>query len=335
MKQTVPDRSRLARYLMGELEEPEMEMVESYFEDQELFEELLEVEDELIEKFVCGKLSPSERKRFAGYLDRLPDGRERLKLAAALIEVADQEQEDASTNPSQADPAPLKPANVERVSLVESLLGLIKRQRPVFQFALAAVFVIAAGGALWLFIQNRQLSSINSQLREQLAEREQEQTALREKTGQLQQQAEATGTRLDQSEAELEQERQRRDEQAQEIASLRGLPSPVDEWALSPPEMRDALGAADTVVLRRGAKLVSIILPIKRGDQSGSYSAVLQTTEGDRVDERQRLPIISRKGGKAAVFRIDANKLDATGYKLTLIDPQGLAHDYYFNVTKR
>jgi hypothetical protein len=229
----------------------------------------------------------------------------------------------------------LKSASAGRVSLLKSLSGLIKRQRSVFQFALAALLVVAAGGVLWLFVHNRNLSSINSQLRAQLADRDREQAALREKSEQVQQQAEVSGTRLEQSEAELEQERQRVDEQAQEIARLRGLPSPVDEWALSPPDVREALGKADAVVLRRGARLVSIIIPIKSGDHVGSYSGVLQTTEGEQVDERQRLPVISRKGGRAAIFRVDADKFVATGYKLTLIDPRGLAHDYYFNVTKR
>jgi hypothetical protein len=334
MKQAVFDRSLLVKYLLGQLEEPELELVEGYFEDDKLFDELLEVEDELLERFVRGELAPSEQKQFASYLDKLPGGRERLKFAAALAQAVDRGQQEARTVTSEPGPALAKSGKTRFITLWQ-WLPLARRPHPVLQFSLVAGLVIAAVGGSWLVIHSRQLSTLNAQLRAQVAEREAMQATLQQKTEELQQQMKANAARLQQSEAELEQERQRGDEQAQEIAKLRGLPSPLDEWSLTPLESRAASDTPDSVVLRRGAKLISIAIPIESGDQRGTYRAVLQTTEGDRVLQQDRLPIMSRKTRKVAVLRIEAARLAATSYKLTLIDPEGLAHDYYFSITKR
>ena len=47
-------------------------MAEKYFVDEQFFEELLAVENELLDQYVSGRLAPEERKKFGEYLTRLP-----------------------------------------------------------------------------------------------------------------------------------------------------------------------------------------------------------------------------------------------------------------------
>ena len=57
-----------------------------YFVDEELFDELLDVENELLDGFVGGRLTPQDRKNFRAYLAHLPDGPTKLSTAYALRE---------------------------------------------------------------------------------------------------------------------------------------------------------------------------------------------------------------------------------------------------------
>lgn len=86
------DRAVLIKYLLGDLsEKKELEVAERYFEDDDLFEELLDVEDELLDKYARRKLTTKEQAGFKEYLDRLPDGRQKLEFAKFLMRViADQ-----------------------------------------------------------------------------------------------------------------------------------------------------------------------------------------------------------------------------------------------------
>lgn len=87
-----PDRAddlegvgELRAFLLGTLPDADAERVElSLLSDDALYESLLATEEELIDEYLCGALSPEEASRFLGYLNRLPDGRARIDLAKDL-----------------------------------------------------------------------------------------------------------------------------------------------------------------------------------------------------------------------------------------------------------
>src|SRR2546421_5762860 len=86
---------RLARqYLLGELSESEGAKVEEeFFEDDEAFERLNSVEDELIDAYTLGQLSSADRRRFEQRLMLSSAQRERVKFSRTLLRTASGAQE--------------------------------------------------------------------------------------------------------------------------------------------------------------------------------------------------------------------------------------------------
>ena len=85
MHETESQKTALRRYLVGSAPEDERERVEqALLADENLYEELLAIEDELIDQYVWGRLPEPERTSFIQYLSALPDHKERLEFAQAL-----------------------------------------------------------------------------------------------------------------------------------------------------------------------------------------------------------------------------------------------------------
>jgi len=85
MHETESQKTALRRYLLGSAPEDERESVEqALLADENLYEELLVIEDELIDQYVWGQLPEPGRTSFLQYLDALPDHKERLEFAQAL-----------------------------------------------------------------------------------------------------------------------------------------------------------------------------------------------------------------------------------------------------------
>jgi hypothetical protein len=85
MPPDVEDDVRLRRYLLGELPDEDRERLQAaYFADGELFVRLLGVEDDLIDAYVRGELTESERARFEQRFGRTARQRDRIKVARML-----------------------------------------------------------------------------------------------------------------------------------------------------------------------------------------------------------------------------------------------------------
>ena len=75
----------LRQYLLGSTPDGERERLEeALLADDGLYEELLATEEELIDEYVWGRLTESERVQFDRYLNTLPDSERRLGFASAL-----------------------------------------------------------------------------------------------------------------------------------------------------------------------------------------------------------------------------------------------------------
>src|SRR5512138_2442454 len=81
----------MTRYLFGELSEAEQaQLEEHYFTDAQTFNQLAQLETELIDDYARGRLSPPMRARFErAYLSN-PNRRARLKFSEALTTRLDQ-----------------------------------------------------------------------------------------------------------------------------------------------------------------------------------------------------------------------------------------------------
>jgi methionine-rich copper-binding protein CopC len=83
---TTPEvQSRLKQYLLGQLAEDSWEEVEkALLSDDDLFEELLIVEDELMDEYLSGKLSRNERSAFEQHFLNTAERYDQLKFARAF-----------------------------------------------------------------------------------------------------------------------------------------------------------------------------------------------------------------------------------------------------------
>lgn len=80
------DPKIITAYLLGELSEHEQEQLEArYFADDALFEQLLAIEDELIDRYARGEISGPERLRLERHFMKSPARRKRVRFAEALL----------------------------------------------------------------------------------------------------------------------------------------------------------------------------------------------------------------------------------------------------------
>jgi hypothetical protein len=78
-------RSRLERYLLGDVSDEErVEIEETYFADDEEFESLMEIHDDLVDSYARGLLTPEERERFERRYLISEAGVERVEFARTL-----------------------------------------------------------------------------------------------------------------------------------------------------------------------------------------------------------------------------------------------------------
>jgi negative regulator of sigma E activity len=333
MGKTLPDREMIVRYLLGEINDAEqLDMVEQYFENEELYNELLEVEARLLDEYASDRLEPDKKKRFAAYLNRLPDGKEKLAFANSLKQIVDEEV--APTNPDvvKRSTRPSGMVSAEAPPAFWQMVVAFLRRR-ASSVSVAVCLLAAVLGLVWLSINQGQISEHSQRLQEQLAQREAQDRELRAKLSEMERDLQDTRDRIDKLSGELNQERLKSEQQAQEIARLREQPSPFEVWTLT--ASRRVGGPPDEMTLRRGRKYVRIEVPIGAGEPQGSYSAVLQTTEAQQILEQRGLRAISGSRGKVVVWRVDADRFTGSVYKLTLVAPDGVTFEYYFRVTKR
>ena len=80
---------RYHRYLLGELPDQERDLLEAeYFSTEDGFQELRVAEDELVEAYVAGELSPDRRARFEERYLRNEADRRRVRHTALLQEAS-------------------------------------------------------------------------------------------------------------------------------------------------------------------------------------------------------------------------------------------------------
>jgi hypothetical protein len=139
------DQKTIRRYLLGELaEEGRRRFEESLLTSNELFEELLIVEDELVDEYAAGRLDERERERFEEHFLSTPDRLRKLRFARAFkrhIAVATARESPAST---ADDPRPS--------SWKRWLPTFLHTQNPILSFSLATALLLIPIAGLWLMI---------------------------------------------------------------------------------------------------------------------------------------------------------------------------------------
>lgn len=152
MKSQFETEQEIRQYLLGTLApEQAAEFEERLLINGELFEELLIAEDELIDQFLSGEVSASEREKIETHFLRAPERRQQMSFAGTLKRYVSangpQTLEDtgaggqAPAESAAGGPAPRKK---------RSLLLLLFPRNPALAFSLAGALVLVIVGGVWL-----------------------------------------------------------------------------------------------------------------------------------------------------------------------------------------
>lgn len=295
----------MKRYLLGELsEEEQAALEETYFNDRNVFNQVLQVESELVDAYARGQLSTQMREQFERSYLKHPSRRKRVEFARALTTRID-EKETAVTKSTQPD---------SHISWNQKVLTAIVGPRPAWRFALALVILmIALAGVWWWRQQQREAAQVQAQRQEQ-QRREREQTP---------QQHTVTP---------------KQEERVAQAPPATSQPSPGSNTNPTPSIVSLALivgavrsaegGQTPTLVIPHDTTQAEILLDLK-DDNYPRYRVSLQKIGGPQIFTQTNIRPRSTKAGARFVFKVPAKQLTSGEYALTLsgLTPQAEVDD--------
>ena len=310
------DERQICQYLLGQLGLEQQQRFEEQLMTQEgVFDELVVLEDELIDEYLQGTLSPVDRADFEKHFLATPERQQKLQFARALQK--------------HVAAAALKqtPVSLSNPSFWQSLLALVHAQSPAFRYGFQAALSALVVAGLWMGSTTWRLST-------QVAEIRSQQGVWQEREQLTRQQLEEQRRRSQ----ELEQQLALAQTQGQKLpeTSLSGLVA----FVLSPNLVRDSSGTSKRLTISPDASLVELRLELA-DDTYQNYRAVLQDEAGSEV-----LPPFNNLRPKRSgpnqflVLTLAAKSLPQGDYLLKLsgatktgeLDPLG---SYYLGVLRR
>jgi hypothetical protein len=288
----------MVRYLLGELSETESEALEqAYFSDPQLFGRLVEIENELVDKYARGQLPPQLRDRFGSFYLSHPERRARAKFAEGLVAKVDQIQEVTAASPEHTE------------SWWSWLLASMRGPKLAWGLSFALLLLIAGG--VWFAIERRRLQ-------QELAGNEAERGRQEERERNLQQQVAGERARAAQLASELDR-----------LRAAQPAPAPPT----TPPTPRNTPALATLILnisgVRSGmtgppARLVippeteKARLQINLSDNDyQSYGITVQSAAGKQVFKRDGLRSKGKRGASLVTI-VSANLFTNGDYILTL-----------------
>lgn len=327
----------MLNYLLGELPDDEQLRLEArFFTDDELYQQLLALEDELAYDYAAGGLSPEQRLKFERRFLETPQTRQKVELAGAVLDKAAEtgaRSAIAKTLPATA------PVTEARRSLWQSLTAFFSFQ-PAMRFSLAAASALLLAGASWLFYQTIKLRSEVEQLEVARAAQEQQRKL----------QTAEERARLDQLTRQLEGERRERVRLEERLAQQRAQAAPDSDnqppsstflsFILAPGLLRDS-GGPKRLFIPANANSLRLQLELKSPGDYRSYRATLrrETPDGPELLSRDLTRPRSYASRRAIVLSLPTNLLVKGVYVLVLsgrTDGGEMEEidDYYFDIVR-
>ncbi len=291
MRETFRDGEQIRRYLLGELSEAEMARLEDDAfagpDGEELQALIASAENDLMDEYARGELTPGERARFEGRFLHSGGRRARVNFAAALASAGE------SSSGSDAGAVGAASRAGARSKLV-SLLSYIRTASPALKFALAACALALAAVVVWY-------AADASRRRTEAARVE-------------------TERRLAEERARLEEVARARQDARDVQGSHEASPSPSPQTNPSPAPQRNAEPYRGGDKRRSPASAVATftLLPGSlRGEGEGSQT--LSVPKGGRsVRLRLVLDEVAPRGDvRAEVFAGERKVLSRTGLRVT------------------
>jgi len=307
MRSERDDEKLMVQYLLGNLSEEEQVRIEDRaFADAEYLGALEAAEADLIDAYVRGELSPSERLEFERRFLTSSHRRSKVEFARDLVRVTNESKAAQNALLERRPPAWL------------SLSNLFRGWNPALQFAGVLAVLISVAGASWLLVENR---------------------AIRSRVAALETERRNLETRQEQLRRQLTEEQDRAGKLAADLQKPPSVSAPlVASLVLLPGLARAETGRAQ-LALNPSAQLAHIEIVLEPRDDYPRYTSEIRTRSGEEVLIRGNLRRRRSAAGDVVSFDVPTNALDAGEYELTLkgVAGDGRAQDlgyYYFRVQK-
>jgi hypothetical protein len=316
------------RYLLGKLteaEEPRFE--EHYFADEAAFEEIAIAEDELIDAYVRGQLSPDDRERFEKSLVSSERLVERVQFARVL------------SNSMSSGALPLVVEKHGR-AWWRAIFAPSFTDRPAFRMALAAGGLAVLVGTVALVVERRQLRNESRLLDTERAALEQQKQELARRISDQQ-------SRTDQLVAELQNERAARDKLNQElqvtrdqIAKTRQPPAvPAIASILLFPGLSRGADERNELVVPAGAATIQLKLALDTDDYN-RYRISIRSADGREAWSQDQLRAQGPRPARIILSHIPSNRMMTGDYVVnvsgrTSSGSYDSVADYAFRLSKK
>lgn len=215
--------SDIKRYVFAEMAGDERDAFEErVFVDDELFFEVADIENRLVDSYVAGDLSGDELTRFERSLEAVPSRREKIANARSLNTYIDEER---TSVVEVAD---------ERETLWHKIAGLLGGRSTSFAYGMSAAVVLLAVGTALLFFQNQRKNNELARLQDvqqRQGELQNELDASRQRESELRTAIDAERDTSGDLQDELDRERAHREEIERELHTLKNAntsqPGPI------------------------------------------------------------------------------------------------------------
>jgi hypothetical protein len=298
MTEDVGNEISMKQYLLGELTESEQQELEQrLMTNDEYFEQLLIAEDELVDEYLQGTLSPREQEKFNDHFLCTPERREKLRFSRSLQRYVS--------------------ANAERPRTARAWLSFFDFLRAPYLikgWSMATALLLLVLGGSWLSIRTQLLQQALEQARKEPSVPTAAQPEAQRQLAQLRE-------RNDQLARELQEQQSQDAELKQELAALKTSPaarstSSMVALALIPGVLR-GMDGMKKVVIPTGANWVRVELGQVPGDYK-TYRGVLQKDNGEEISS-QTTPRIKRENGvEEVVLMVPSELLPRGDYVLKL-----------------
>jgi len=330
MKDEADNEKLLTRYLLGGLpEEQQMQVEGEFLSDDQRYERLLALENELFYDYAQNKLAPDERAQFEKRFLSSEQNRKKAMIASGL---ADKISESASLEKAEQGIADREPQH-----FWQSLKSYFVAQRAAMKVSLASLAIVSLA-LIWLVIGVVRLRNEFNQLRAQQVVQE----------DRLQQQARQERARADDLSLKLERQTGQNAMLRQELSKMQAQSGGQGERApsvislvLAPSVVRDQAPGMKILYLSPSARLLKLLLKLKGEVEYKSYQATLLTAEGAERWSQDMLQAQRKGSGRSIELWLPTKTLAPGDYELRL---KGYASDgtleetgdyYYLSVRKK
>jgi hypothetical protein len=304
----------LVRYLLGELQETDrIRIQERSFSDDDLFERLLEAENDLIDRYARGELARDERRLFEKVVLPRESTRQRLTFAGALGAVTGSGQPASAVGSSQGP----------------TRQYVASRAKKVWYGLAAAGLLVALGVVVWLALPHSQQALRKETAQSQAPSQQQPSAAP------INPSAGFKGNTESRPEPESPGAN-RGDQSGREAGHDRTLQTGVATFVLLPGSTRST-DQNQELTIKSGTREVALRLQLDEADEYKSYGVILRTAGGNEIWRRSGLVPGRFPFGKAVTVQATARSLVPGQYELELTGRPGtgaeaLVNYYYFTV---